>query len=456
MDRRLFLASATAVAAATLTACTMSSATSTTGHLQTPTSRPEPPRPSSPDAAPSGFSAAPLWQGASILAVHAQFLVGTAWSAKAVGLTAHGLCPAVTNLSTGATTVVLPDGAGGLRTVSATLDPDEYTRTTAAYQPSSEAVARLHLRAALLDSTHAYLVVGAETIPSQRGPGGKEPQQEAVCPVHLLRVRLADGHLEAVRQLSAAFSVQVLARRGTWGADLALSFSPDRRKVLVAGSSHGSTDFIGLQLRAHSLAVELDVHDLLPDPSSYEMQSFGQAVVARSLKSDHALSVMLPTGSVQEQVTGLALAHEGWCYYDDGTQMLARSLETDQTLSLRTDPRQAHLLAEAWPRVSSDSRDLVLHTPELLEVLRPGQTAPVLRRSRESGPVPRSTVLFGDVAYNLPAADSGSGPLDLLSLTSGQRLQQLDSAAGWMSAVAVSSWGLACENGTFYPATSWF
>ena len=60
------------------------------------------------------------------------------------------------------------------------------------------------------------------------------------------------------------------------------------------------------------------------------------------------------------------------------------------------------------------------------------------------------------MAYNLPAADSGSGPLDLLSLTSGQRLQQLDSAAGWMSAVAVSSWGLACENGTFYPATSWF
>lgn len=459
MDRRLFIASATAAAAATLTACTMpytAASTPQPGHPPTPAGRADDPHPSSPGATPSSFSTTPSWQGASILAVHEQFLVGTAWSAQAVGLTARGLCPAVTDLSTGSTTVVLPDGAGGLRTAPASLDPGEYTKAIEAYQPSGEAVAHLHTRAALLDSTHAFLVVGTETTHPQEEPEEQEVTQEAVCPVHLLRVRLQDGQLEAIRQLSAAFSVQLLSRRGTLGTDLALSFSPDHSEVLVAGSSHGSADFIGMRLHAQSLAVELDVHDLLSDPSSYEMQSFGQAVVAHSLKHNRPLTVMLPTGASQEQVAGLALVHEGWCYYGDGTQMLATNLETDQTLSLHTDPKQAHLLAEAWPRVSSDSHDLVLHSQDLLEVLRPGQAAPVLRRTRESGPVPRYTALFGDVAYTLSASSSSASPLELLALPSGQHLQQVDNTAGWMSAVAVSSWGLACEPGTFFPATSWF
>ncbi|SPT52656.1 Uncharacterised protein [Actinomyces bovis] len=460
MDRRMFITAAAAVAAAGLTSCSgatqaasVSPTNSASPILETTVPAPKPP---SSSAVPSSFGSNPLWQGAEILAVHDQYLVGSAWSSQAVGVAAQGLCPVIVDLATGVSTAILPGGPQGFTTSRVSLDASQYTSAMSSYRPpAGNTVPRLHAAAALLGSEHAYLVVGVEMVLAEVGRG--RGAQERECPVSLLRVRLADGRLESVARLSSSFSVQLLSAATTPPLDFALSFSPDRGSLLVAGSGFGSADFIAMRLRAEDLAVELDVHELLEQPSSYTVTSLGQAVVARALRGGGDLAFMLGTGASQANTSSLVLVRDGWCYYGDGKQVLATNLETDQTVSLQADPTHAGFLGSAWPRITSDSRDLVLHCSDLVEVLRPGQPAPLLRLDGNGRQVPYATAAFGDVAYTMPqSANNRPTSLEMLSLGSGESLGSLRSTAGWLNGLAVTSWGLACDAGTFYPAQSWF
>ncbi len=460
MNRRMFITSATAVAAAGLTACGRPSQTppgtpspTSTATATSPVTAPTPP---STSAAPSSFGTTPLWQGAEILAVRDQYLVGSAWSSQAVGVTAQGLSPVIVDLSTGTSTAIFPDSPQGFTTSRVSLDPSQYTSALITYQPEAGAtVPRLHTAAALLGPEHAYLAVGIEMVSAN--PGQVSVVKEQICPVRLLRVRLNDGRIEAMAHLSSSFSVQLMSAATTPPLDFALSFSPDRSSVLVAGSGFGTADFIAVRLRAEDLAVELDVHGLLDRPSAYDVTSIGQAVVARSTSGGRDLAVMLGTGASQSSASNLMLVRDGWCYYGDNTQILATNLETDQTLTLQADPAHTMFLGAAWPRIASDAQELVLHGNDLVEVMHPGQAAPLLRLGGSGQPVPYSTAVFGDVAYTMPqSADNRPTSLKMLSLTTGTVLGSLSNAEGWLNGLAATSWGMACDAGTFYPAQSWF
>ncbi len=464
MNRRFFIASATATAVAALAACSTASTNATPTPSQGADTQPPLPRvpaPPSPTAAPSAFGQEPLWQGASILAVHDHYLVGTAWPAAAVGVTAQGLCPVVVDLATNATTAVLPDGSGGLRTEQVTMDPDRYTQAMQGnLGQDGGTVPYTHASAALLDHDSAYIIVGLGLGQAQAGAEAlaRYAVSDAVCPVTVVKINLADGSLTASRRVSEAFSVRLLASRSTLGRDLALSFNTDCSALLLAGSSFGASDFLGLRLSTHDLSIELDVHDLLDSPSSYTVESYGQAVLAKAtLPQTESFLVMLANGASQADASGIQLVRDGWCYYADESQVLATSLEKDKTLSIHLDPNQAQTLSSSWPRISSDSSDLVLSGPEMFKVLRPGEPSPLLGREGSQQPTPASAATFAEVAYTMPpGTNTQHTQMELLSLTSGQPLATLRSQKGWVPCLAVSSWGMACDLGAFYPATEWF
>lgn len=461
MNRRFFIASATAAAAASLAACSTATTSATPTPSQDAGAQTSPPQaqPPSPGAVPNAFGQAPSWQGASILAVHDQYLVGTAWPAAAVGVTAQGLCPVVVDLSTNATTAVLPDGSGGFRTEQVSLDPDRYTQAMQGNLcQDGSTVPYTHAPAALLDHGSAYIIVGLSQVQASAEALSQCAVSDGVCPVSVVKVNLSDGSLAASRRVSEAFSVKLLASRSALGRDLALSFNTDCSALLLAGSSFGASDFLGLRLSTQDLSTEMDVHDLLDDPSGYTVESYGQAVLAKAtLPRTDSFLLMLANGASQAQASGIQLVRDGWCYYADGSQVLATSLETDKTLTIHLDPTQAQALSTAWPRISSDSCDLVLSGPDLFKVLRPGQPSPLLGWEASQRPTPAHATVMAEVAYTMPAdASVRHTTIELLSLANGQTLATLRSQEGWVPCLAVSSWGMACDLGAFYPATGWF
>ncbi|MDO5083638.1 MAG: hypothetical protein Q4D89_09565 [Arachnia propionica] len=386
--------------------------------------------PPGPDAVPRSFLATPQWPdipiSTRITALHRHHLCAAVPRAEA-----HSY-PVVVDVTGPTTRVVLTDGNDTFTTrdvdldlLAEHLDPDEEHPDLG--QP-------LAMGPAVMDDDHAWLVVARST--------------GTLAVVHLLKIRLSDGNVDASALLSERFDTSRLGM-------MSLSFSADATSLLVAGDgdSRRSADFIGVRLDAADLSVQFDAHDLIP--ATAQVSVAGEALRTTTTTHDKDL-VLLADGRV------LTVPHFGggvvvgqWCYDTAASeQVMLRDLTTGAETPVpdlrRNDLR--HFRRPRFLAVWSTSEHLTIshlgEKPEQFSVWLPGEGSPVLQWKQDEHPVPFESSVFGATLYS-----RSSDFLEVRSVDSGEIL----SSFPWQSRsdFAVSAWG-AADAYHFFPANEWF
>lgn len=447
MRRRHFLL---AGAALTLSAC------SSDGLAPPPSISPAAPPPGSsatrlsgpphPNAVPRSFQNQPVWPdadiGSHIKAVHQHHLCTGLPRASRVDLMGQQLhMPAVVDVTGPTTRLLLTDGNGNFHTREVDL-------ASLADEDDSTLGPDLTLGAAVLDDSHAWLVVGEPYEVDQ-------PGAEAQAVVHLVKVRLSNGQVEAVTKLGEHTPAGQMADR------VKLRFTEDRSGLLVHGQLvHPSlgADFIGLRLDAADLAIQFDAHTVAP-PSISSVSSSGDAL---RLSDDelHESVVLLDRGEVLEaERSALAQVHGSWCRYWDGTrkEVRLRNLDTAEETAV-PDFRFEDLSDMRHPAIWSVQQELYVIEDPLenprFSVWLPSSASPLFTMN---APYQELTVhtraALGGVLY-LGSPHVDDGLLTLYALDTGEVLNTIPKALrSWD--VAVTPWGIATTS-RFRLAQDWF
>ena len=433
------------------------------------TSAPSPPNAA---AAPSSFSAQPLWPDFGridvITAVREHYLCASAdvsEETEAAWTVSSGSCPVVADLEGPTTWAVLPDGDGAWTTRAITAADF----STASADPASSSTPgipmyQLVTGPALLDETYAYLAVGLIS-------GERLSSSDAVCPVDLVKVDLSDGTIAASTRVSNAFVINRIEH------GISMSFTEDRSALLISGDSTSKDEStpeaigIGLRLSATDLSVQFDATTVLAEPVS-RRKTCGEALTATY--EDREVIVYLSDGTT-ETLTELeaAAVRDGRLYYYDVTRFPnsstikshgaahARNLGTGETITISENDSNAFDDIDNFNNTDArplytDQHDVILWSrtsgtdPSSFSVWKPDQTTPTLSWKKAEQAIPTAACVFGDVVYTV------GGPLRLVSLSSGEELSEVPGKAwNWSTRIAVTAWGLAVGS-AFYPATEWF
>ena len=427
------------------------------------------PAPSPPNAAaaPSSFSAQPLWPDFGridvITAVREHYLCASAdvsEETEAAWTVSSGSCPVVADLEGPTTWAVLPDGDGAWTTRAITAADF----STASADPASSSTPgipmyQLVTGPALLDETYAYLAVGLIS-------GERLSSSDAVCPVDLVKVDLSDGTIAASTRVSNAFVINRIEH------GISMSFTEDRSALLISGDSTSKDEStpeaigIGLRLSATDLSVQFDATTVLTEPSSYRRQC-GEALAAG--RGNNNVIVYLADGTIEPLAdTTDMLVRDGWIYYHDRTDHAdhARNLRTGETITISDTGGYIDYLDDRTEnRVQTDQHEVILGSGKMgssasFSVRRPGEAEPLLSWKTEERKIPEAACVFGNVLYTTGQMDP-DGKVQLTSLPSGDDLGEIpdigkDSYESFaVQSFAVSAWGLA-SGGSFYPAFKWF
>ncbi|WP_108968041.1 hypothetical protein [Actinomyces sp. Z3] len=491
MRRRTVLATALAAtlgsgALAGLTACSSSGKSNVIAPTPSPVpaatiKQPPVPAPPSSTSCPSGFSSRVLWPTANvpsaITAVHEHYLAGTAEVNDDLLPETNGLRPVVVDLNGPTTWAVLLDEDGELITkevdlkdspATSRLDPFGTSDDSASPTPGLPYTA-LSAGPAVIDGTHAYLVVAAVDYAYP----GETIRGSMNFPVSLVKVNLTNGALETSTTISEGLPIKDVivptsSRHPGGGlrSGLYLSLSPDRTGLLLsADPSSDSYDAqpLGLRLSTEDLSVELDVLADVPNLGPFDL--YGEAV---RINSSATSVISLADGQeVSIEAAEPFFAWNGWLYYygaptrSVNNSCYAREMATGQTIALDVTDSYfngstvSYAIGSSYhvPGIFSDQRQLLFTAGPFYYLDPPSSTtgAPGWDKSR---PAPQAACVFGDVLYTVPAAGADTtADVELTSVTTGEPLGEV-AGVGIDWPIAVTAWGLAC-GGSFYPANAW-
>lgn len=470
MRRRTFFATISTGALAALGACSNDPGgvpTPSIAPLQSPTSTPLPSPPND-TATPTSFADQPLWPNAniagSITAVRNHYLCGSVHVKELKDIIRGGHCPVVVDLRGPTTWAVLPDGQGSWTTRVVTL---EDTSRTTPDEPGTAVIKG----PALIDDTHAYLVV---SVPS---PSGDRDKKSFTCPVDLVKIALADGTITASTRVSDSYVVD-MPTESDLSRLVSLSFTADRSALLLAAdgtSLDPGTGGLGLRLNAADLSVQFDANTLLAETHHHVRRGEALTVMKQvpDADEDEDVIIYLGTGTTETMTNwSAALVRGDWLYYNDIIRRRprkrvvfieehaarARNLSTGETVTFHEDSHDFFDDGIDAP-INTDQRELILlnsRSHPTFSVHQPGSATPMLSWESSEQAIPGAACVFGEVVYTAPERSKEqdeNGKLRIISLTTKQDIGEVQNVA-WGGSVAVTAWGLAAT-GIFYPAIEW-
>lgn len=408
---------------------------------------------------PIGFADSPIWSGTESLttftAVRDRHLVAMTVVPDAEPTFAHGWVPVVVDVAGPTTRALLLDDDGAWITKSVTPKRGSDSPRT---QLSGTAHTVMFQGPAVIDATHAYIVVGVLPLdtPGQFEGDPTRTPRDLRCPVMLFRIRLDDGAVVAATTVSDDFAAHTIP-------DAALSFTEDGAALLLAGgdTDEGGSGWIGLRLSAADLNVEFDARALYVGQEIRSMSSAGQAVLVSWSTSPSkelvrlADGVRMPTGSDKVLVIG-DWAHHVARTGDPLMELFAVNTRTGERIDVPSVPGGPKALSEAFtscPRIFSDAHAIITQHGKGIAVWRPGAPEPSLRLPDDK--VSRGAAVLKDVLYSWHG-DDRTATLTLRRLDSGEVFAErpvpprvLGSGAG-----AITRWGGISGN-EFFPATEW-
>lgn len=478
MRRRTFFTAASTGALAALGACSNNTPggvpTPSVAPMQSPTRAPLPSPPSE-SATPTSFSEQPLWPDAniagSITAARTHYLCGSVHVKELKDTIRGGHCPVVVDLRGPTTWAVLPDGQGAWTTRAVTVEgfsPPTQIPTATPEKPDTAVVAG----PALIDDTHAYLVVGIPLLSDDSDQTG------FTCPVDLVKITLADGTIAASARVSDSYMIDTRLDSDL-SRPFSLSFNADRSALLLSAdgdSLETGTGGLGLRLSAADLSVQFDASTLLAEDHRY-MHACGEALTATQdvpgTEESEDVIIYLATGAMETMTDwSAALVRGDWLYYNDTITKRprkrvvltekhaarARNLSTGETVTFHEDSHD-FFYAGINASINTDQRELILlnsTSQPVFSVRQPGSATPMLSWDSSEQAIPGAACVFGEVVYTTPErfkAQQENGKLRIISLTTKQDIGEVQGVA-WGGSVAVTAWGLAAT-GIFYPATEW-
>jgi len=485
MRRRTFL-TATAAAGAAVIALPVMNAYSPSWF------RKSPPKPPTPDAAPSAFTNEPTWPTtetttATITAAHNRYLCGGATISEAQKYFTEGWCPVIVDVSGPTTRAILLDNNGTWITKVVEHDSDDRENY---YKKEASASDRttIVLGPALLDDDHAYLVIGSFTEPEDTTSSSSPPRKENTSVV-MLKIRLSDGAITTSTTLSENFPT---GYSDDTYSNMYLSFTEDRSALLLTGSDdiYGADhEYIGLRLSTDDLSTQFDAHSIIGNQPDTKITSYGQALGATYQSAKGETIVFLTNGTQETAEAEFSyIVRDGWYYYmdvslsvenrDNAARYYARNLTSGQTIEL-DDTWGSDTGNHVWPDIASDQQTIITtigkdSTSTVkdsantvtagLAVRPPGASVPALRWRRENKKVKRAGIL-GDTLYvTYSSTDSNrNARLELMSVSTGETISEADAKiaestttdSSGLDLTAVTPWGLASHRNGFYAATSW-
>ena len=416
---------------------------------------PAPTPPPGPDAIPYKFTERPSWPGTnisvSIKAARDRYLCSDVAVDELRDVFASGHCPVIVDVAGPTTRAVTLDETGAWTTKEVAL--------TGRYDKGKDnikAPTKLWVGPALLDETHAYLVLG---VLAQQGDDTSTTSADdtTTCPVIMLKIRLSDGSVAASATVSDRFFAKEVS-------GMHLSFSTDAASLLLAagtGDASAETDHVGLRLSAEDLSIQLDVRSVLEGKRAHST-SCGQAVGVTYTNTPGRLIVFLADGSQEPAVANTPImVRDGWYYYEEQNETssrgYARDLGSGQTVEL-SPGWEKDITLGSWPSIASDQQEIIAldrngsHTGTLT-VRNPGAPSIALSQNRAEG-----AGILGDVLYtSYDPDDSDSTSTDHLVLTSvstGETITERDEEMGLSGRAVVTPWGMAYYD-SFYAATEW-
>ena len=467
MRRRAFLTTAGLVSVSPfLGACVSSS-----------TKLPAPTPPPGPNAIPYQFAEKASWPGVDIevdiKAARDHYLCGETNVNELQDVFASGRCPVIADVAGPTTRAVTLDetGAWVTKEVEIISRYDSRRDNTRKNAPTS-----LQIGPALLDGTHAHLVIGVLA-----QPGGStsttSTDDTTVCPVVMLKVRLSDGSVVASATVSDRFFAKEVS-------NMHLSFSTDHTALLLAGGNKGTlqssarkseSDYVALRLSTEDLSVQFDAHSILNGKRATVATSYGQAIGSTYATSPSEMIIFLADG--KQEFAGRddrpIMVRDGWYYYNhDGTginkRTRVRNLDHGQTLELEGDWEKEVGYGISWPSITSDEQAIISGTSHdggdranQLIVRLPGAASPALSWTAENQRVPEGAGVLGDVLYTCYDPDdsdrTSNHHIDLTSLTTGEKITETEGPGSSLlsgTRGVVTPWGIASPSG-FHAATAW-
>lgn len=409
--------------------------------------------------APIGFAPIPAWPGnrarARITAVRDRYLVGMAEVPEIKSIFVRSWVPVVVNVTGVTTWAVLIDDDGTWSTRKVTV------KETGPGLQDSGARTELFQGPAVIDDTHAYLVVGVMSL----GRPGAHSSPGDRCPVMLFKIRLADGTIVASTTVSDDFEAAMLR-----GATLTLT--KDGGSLLLAGGnrSGGESGWMGLRLSAADLGVEFDARALTVGQEVRSVDVAGQGLL---VSLNHPFSsdlIRLADGHRQSLLYSTALVLDDWVYQnevlDQTLRLVATHVDTDEkvevSLSFPGSLNGALSTLTAWSDLVTESRNIIDFEKEArLRVWQPGAPEPRFDFAELNMGIPQGVAVFDDILHTWQDVGERTR-LILHHLDSGEILAERSLPQGLLGpgVGAVTTWGIVTTQpqrleSRFVRATEW-
>lgn len=436
---------------------------------------PAPTPPPGPDAIPYKFTERPSWPGTnisvSIKAARDRYLCSDVAVDELRDVFASGHCPVIVDVAGPTTRAVTLDETGAWTTKEVAL--------TGRYDKGKDnikAPTKLWVGPALLDETHAYLVLG---VLAQQGDDTSTTSADdtTTCPVIMLKIRLSDGSVAASATVSDRFFAKEVS-------GMHLSFSTDRTALLLAGDNGGrqssatqksNPDYVALRLNAEDLSIQFDAHSILNSKRTTSITSYGQAIGSKYATSPSEMIIFLADGRYEfvKKNDHPIMVRDGWYYYGYGDlgpdkRTRARNLASNETVELQGTWEKEVGNGVSWPSITSDGQAIISGTEHAerdrtnqLIIRLPGAASPTLSWKAGDQKIPEGASVLGDVLYTCYDPDDSESTsnhhIDLTSLATGEKITETEGpGSALLSGVrdVVTPWGIANYFG-FYAATAW-
>ncbi|RRD48283.1 hypothetical protein [Arachnia propionica] len=429
-----------------LTGLAVVSATGCTSGLRSPVDAP------TPEGHPTAFADSPAWpEGRAtveITAVRDRYLTAMAPVPDADGTFTEGWTAVVVNV-TGPTTWALlleDDGTWTTKQVALRGQGPQVNH-------EDKALTSIVRGPAVLDDTHAYLVVGL--FPLEPGQFTGRPESvygHKYCPAMLFKIRLSDGSLVASTTVSDALKVERLRHAtmslSTDGGSLLLAAAPGRDDDPAAGG------WVGLRLSTADLSVEFDARALYVRTQLTSVSAVGEGLAVTSASHLGKELVLLADGRrfqvAQREPTVLG----GWVHLTMpehlwGAAHVAFHVDSGKRVTMQDPTVQLPEL----PTISSPYPAIVhLSSGTPFRVWVPGAPEPLHDANRSPGkPSPEGAAVCEDILYTWAESTltlwrlGSHDPLSTQRITPGR----LSPGVG-----VVTPWGLATPT-QFFRATEW-